>query len=242
VRYYNKFFSGLGKLTNPVRDFDVFLLKLDNYQSNLGKSSRERLQPLRQYLMDKRSEAQKTYVENVKSSPYRQTVREWREYLLNPDPVNPPLENTQKPARRLADELIWETYRLALKEGNAITDDTEAEALHELRKTCKKLRYLMEFFQSLYPAKKIRELIKALKELQDNLGDFNDYHVHIEILKGFKKSCTDENAVKACKKLINSLRKKQHTTRNSFAERFAAFSQQDNQNEFRELFAESLQG
>ena len=100
----------------------------------------------------------------------------------------------------------------------------------------------MEFFQSLYPAKKIKELIKALKELQDNLGDFNDYHVHIGILKGFRKDSSDEEAVKACRKLINTLKNRQHTTRNSFAERFKAFSQQENQNEFRELFGGSFQG
>jgi CHAD domain-containing protein len=228
-------------MTNPVRDLDVFLIKLEDYQDKLRKSSREHLQPLRQYLMDKRAVAQKAYVENVKSSRYRQAVSHWREYLENPDPVKPPLENSQKPVRRLADELIWATYQLALQEGNAITDDTEAEALHELRKTCKKLRYLMEFFQSLYPAKEIKEVINALKELQDNLGDFNDYHVHIGILKEFKKSSTDDNAVKACKKLIDTLNKKQHNTRNSFAERFAAFSLQENQNEFRELFMEHVQ-
>ena len=113
VRQYNKFFSGLGKLTNPVRDLDVFLLKLDNYQDELGKSSQKRLQPLRKYLADKRSAAQKTYVENVKSSRYRQTVKEWREYLERQEPVIPPLDNSQKPVRRLADELIWDTYQLA---------------------------------------------------------------------------------------------------------------------------------
>jgi CHAD domain-containing protein len=242
IRQYNKFFSSLGKLTNPVRDLDVFLLKLGDYQHKLANSKQEQLQPLRQYLMDKRSVAQKEYVETVTSSSYRQTVKEWREYLESPEPVNPPLENTQKSVHRLADELIWNTYQLALEEGNAITEDTEAEALHELRKTCKKLRYLMEFFQSLYPAKKIKELIKALKELQDNLGDFNDYHVHIGILKDFKKSSSNEDAAKAVKKLIKTLKQKQHSTRNSFAERFRTFSLQDNQDEFRGLFTKSFEG
>jgi len=192
--------------------------------------------------MANRAVAQKKFVETVKSSQYRQDLGEWREYLESRDPVNPPLENTEKPVCQLANELVWDTYKLVLAEGNAITDETEAEALHELRKSCKELRYLMEFFESLYPARKIRELIKALKELQDNLGDFNDYHVHIEILEGFKKDTSDQDAIKACKKLINALKKKQHTTRNSFAQRYSAFSSQDNQNEFRELFVESHRG
>ncbi len=66
----------------------------------------------------------------------------------------------------------------ALRQGKALTDDSPASAVHELRITCKKLRYMMEFFKSLYPAAEIDELTGALKELQDNLGDFQDYEVH----------------------------------------------------------------
>ena len=39
-----------------------------------------------------------------------------------------------------------------VKMGRAIDDDSPAEDLHELRKVGKELRYLLEFFASLYPA------------------------------------------------------------------------------------------
>lgn len=239
IAKYNKFFSGLGKLTNPVRDLDVFLLKLESYQCNLKKSARDQLQPLREHLVQSRTAAQKKFVETLKSAEYRQAIKEWREYLEDSEPTQPPLENTGKEVHTLADGLIWNMYQLALEEGNAITDDTEAEALHELRKTCKKLRYLMEFFQSLYPARRIRELIQALKVLQDNLGVFNDLHVHTHILKKFIKHSSDKGANKACKRMIHILQKRQHKTRNHFAERFAAFSSPGNQGEFKDLFVDS---
>ena len=130
-------------------------------------------------------------------------------------------------------------YQLALEEGNAITDDTEAEALHELRKTCKKLRYLMEFFQSLYPANKISELIHALKGLQDNLGEYNDLYVHGGILEIFIKQSSDTDANKACKQMIKLIERRQTKTRRRFAERFASFSSADIQQEFKDLFVES---
>jgi CHAD domain-containing protein len=126
-----------------------------------------------------------------------------------------------------------------LSEGNAITDDSEAEALHELRKTCKKLRYLMEFFQSLYPAREIRELIQALKGLQDNLGDYNDLDVHAKILKKYIKQDTDPDANEACRQVIDILGQRSVKTRNRFAERFAAFASEENQAEFKALFVES---
>lgn len=242
ITRFNKFFSGLGKLTTPVRDLDVFLLKLDSYQGDLKKPAHSQLQPLREHLQLSRVTAQKRFVDTLKAEEYRQTIQEWREFLENTEPTMPPLENTGKKVYVLASQLIWNMYQHALEEGNAITDDTEAEALHELRKTCKKLRYLMEFFQSLYPAREIRELIQALKGLQDNLGVFNDLHVHAHILKKFIKQNSDTAAKKACKQMIRSLEQRQAETRNRFAERFAAFASEDVQSEFKELFVDTKQG
>lgn len=242
IKKYKKFFAGLGKLTNPVRDNDVFLVKLDNYKQKLDKNKQEQLQPLQQYLIDNRSEAQRQFIEEVKSPGYRQALKEWRAFLEDSALLDSPLENTNKPACQLANQLIWGTYQTVLLEGNAITDESPPEALHELRKSCKKLRYLIEFFQSLYPVKRVRELINALKGLQDNLGDYNDYHVHMQILKEFTEQSPNEAAVKACNKMIKALKQKQQKTRNHFAERYAAFSSHDNQNEFRELFVGSLTG
>lgn len=239
IAKYNKFFSGLGKLTTPVRDLDVFQLKLESYQRDLKQAAQDQLQPLRDYLAQSRAEAQKKFVYTLKSPEYRQSIKEWREYLESPEPTKPPLENTDKEIYKLADELIWSMYQLALEEGNAITDDTEAEALHELRKTCKKLRYLMEFFQSLYPASRIRELIQALKGLQDNLGVFNDLHVHRGILKRYIKQSSDAGANKACKQVMNYLKHRQVKTRHRFAQHYAAFSSPDNQAEFKDMFVDS---
>jgi CHAD domain-containing protein len=238
----NKFFSGLGKLTTPVRDLDVFQLKLESYHRDLKQAAHNQLQPLREYLAQSRAVAQKEFVYTLKSPEYRQNIKQWREYLENPDPTTPPLENTSKQICKLADELIWNMYQLAIEEGNAITDDTEAEALHELRKTCKKLRYLIEFFQSLYPAKRIRGLLQALKGLQDNLGVFNDLHVHRSILKKFIKQSSDTDTNKVCKQLIHLLEQRQVKTRQRFAERYAAFSSPDNQGEFKDLFVDSRKG
>ena len=239
IKKYKKFFAGLGQLTNPVRDFDVFLVKLDDYKQNLNKDKQDQLWPLRQYLIDNREQAQKQFVEGVKSEQYRQTLNEWREFLEDHTPVEPALENTNKQVIQLANELVWKTYQTVLQEGDAITDDSPPEAVHELRKTCKKLRYLIEFFQSLYPAQRVKELINVLKGLQDNLGDYNDYHVHMLILEGFNEQSNEEAAVKACNKMIKGLSKKQRKTRSEFADRYAVFSSQDHQNEFRELFVDS---
>ncbi len=52
--------------------------------------------------------------------------------------------------------------------------DLPIEAMHELRKDCKRLRYTAEFFLPLYPAKPARRFIKQLAALQEELGALND--------------------------------------------------------------------
>ncbi|MCK7497847.1 MAG: CHAD domain-containing protein [Comamonadaceae bacterium] len=54
--------------------------------------------------------------------------------------------------------------------------------LHRLRITGKKLRYLVEFFRDLYPAAEIDLLIKAMKGIQDFLGEYQDCTVQQEHL------------------------------------------------------------
>jgi CHAD domain-containing protein len=238
---YKNFFSGLSKLTTPVRDLDVFMIKLDSYQRHLKKSEKDDLRPLHQYLLQARADAQKDFVHWVKSADYHESIRKWREYLENNEPAMPPLENSATPIHKLSNKLIRDLYQLAMEEGNAITDTSEAAALHELRKTCKKLRYIMEFFQSLYPAREILELIEALKVLQDNLGDFNDFHVHSGILSAYTEQSSNVDTVHACNKLIKVLEKKQIKTRSKFAQSYTAFSDINTQNEFKELFADSRQ-
>jgi CHAD domain-containing protein len=41
-----------------------------------------------------------------------------------------------------------------------ITEQSRDEDLHELRKTCKKFRYLIEFFHNYYPDKRIKKVVK----------------------------------------------------------------------------------
>ena len=50
----------------------------------------------------------------------------------------------------------------------------DAERQHRVRKRLKRLRYLAEFVAPLFPARKGRDFIAALKPVQDALGRYND--------------------------------------------------------------------
>lgn len=61
------------------------------------------------------------------------------------------------------------------------------EALHEVRIAAKKLRYAAEFFAGLFPAdtaqKRAKRLAKAVRALQEHLGELHDIAVAPAILK-----------------------------------------------------------
>ena len=244
VRILERFspdFAWLGQVTGPTRDMDVYLLKFDDYRSSLPPEVREDLAPLHDFLVNHQKTEQGALAKQLISARYRKLVRDWRKYLQSPLPKRSTTPNANRPVLDVANERIWKVYRRAIKEGRAIGPETPAEHLHELRKTCKKLRYLMEFFQSLYPPSEIKALIKALKILQDNLGDFQDLEVQASNLRHFSEQMMNEGQVPpqtlmAMGILVNGLSKRQHAAREEFAARFAQFASNEHRREFARLF------
>src|SRR5690606_11301050 len=88
-----------------------------------------------------------------------------------------PGPGAQLPAHDYASGLIRKRYRKICKIAAGITSNTPDADVHALRIQCKKLRYLMEFFATVFPAEPFKKLLKSLKGLQENLGRFNDYSV-----------------------------------------------------------------
>ena len=240
IQKYIDEFSWLGKITGPPRDMDVYLLKYDDYKSRLPKNLQEDLTPLKVLIEHHRTEAYKNLKKILKSSRYKKLIKEWRRFLEVPAGTQV-TEAAHQPMRPISDKSIWKIYRRAIKDGNAIKPETPAEALHDLRKTCKKLRYLLEFNESLYPKLQITQLVKVLKSLQQNLGDFQDFQVQRESLEGFsaeisKAQETSQSTLEAIKLLVDELEEQQNQARKEFADNFAPFSLPESQALFKELF------
>ena len=233
---YRQYFAWLGMITSLTRDLDVYLLNIDAYKASLPESMREDLNPLKDFLQAKQVIAQKELVKKLTSKKYWQTLDKWEDYLKQPA-----TENISLTMKQLGDARIWKVYQQILKEGGGITEQTPAQALHDLRKTCKKLRYLMAFFQSLYPMNKIKVLIKSLKGLQEVLGDFQDYEVQEDALRKFSEEMRCLKSVStatflAMGVLVQKLDEKRCQARNDFAVQFIQFTASSNQAIFKSLF------
>jgi inorganic triphosphatase YgiF len=82
-------------------------------------------------------------------------------------------ERLAAPIVALARQSLNKRWKKTAKHARGLATLT-VEQRHELRKELKKLRYAVEFFCSLYPAKRIDPFLKRLKKLQTVFGDLND--------------------------------------------------------------------
>ena len=82
-------------------------------------------------------------------------------------------ERLAAPITTLARASLNKRWKKTAKHAQGLATLT-VEQRHELRKELKKLRYAVEFFCSLFPAKRIDPFLKRLKKLQTVFGDLND--------------------------------------------------------------------
>jgi CHAD domain-containing protein len=242
VREYKGELVWVQAATGKVRDLDVYLQGFDGYERGLPAQLRPHLGPLRAFLLAHYSEEHEAMVRALDSGRFRRLVTKWRAFLETPVPAQPSEPNAGRPAKAVADASIWRLARRVRREGRAITPDSPPEEMHELRKSCKKLRYLMEFFQSLYPEQESRDLIKQLKALLDNLGGFQDLAVQGRHLVDIARRMRDEGDIAtetllAIGALIGDTCTRQARARAEFADLFTAYDAKDNRERLKARFA-----
>lgn len=94
------------------------------------------------------------------------------------------LAELQRPLSRFAHAMLRHDEKRMKKRGGKMGDDPRAR--HRARIAAKKLRYDTEFFQALYREKQSKPFLKALSQLQEQLGLANDLAVADELLAGLQ--------------------------------------------------------
>jgi CHAD domain-containing protein len=241
---FSRAFAGLQELTGPARDLDVYTSEMPALAGLLPARSRRSLGPLARLLERRRREAHARLVLSLDEPAFARLLAEWRAFLQRPTPHRPVgAPNALRPSALVAAERIGRLARRARREGKAITDASPATDLHELRKTCKKLRYLTEFFQSLLDPDEAAAAIDTLKGLQDTLGRHQDLQVQAEALLGYARELARAGkapppAYLAMGMLIERLRDQQAQARREFAERFAVFSDKSGRRRWKRLLTD----
>lgn len=238
---FNAEFRWLGKATGPARDLDVYLGRMPTYTAWLPPHVRPDLGPLTAHLSARQASAQRTLARALASERCDRLLSEWRAFLETPPSDHPGAPNAGRPVTEVAGERIWKAYRRLFRDGSAIEPETPADALHDLRLRGKKLRYMVTFFRSLYPAARIDALLEPLESLQDILGDFQDFEVQQDTLTRFGRELLAKGSVGAetliaMGRLVAALDARQTEARAAFPDGFAGVSSPDVVAEYRRVF------
>src|SRR6266498_3742944 len=229
-------FKWLGDLTTPTRDLDVYLMGIDAMAAGLVAAAPDELLPSREHLARRRSAEQRRLARGLRSARFSRLASEWRDALGSAAASR----KTKPAAAQLAARRIRRAHRRVLADGGAITAASAPESMHELRKRCKDLRYLLEICGSLYDPGEHWQAVRELKALQDCLGEFQDTEVQRGEIRAFAAQMMDERTAPAATLLAMGevaagLAIRQRQARSEFAGRFRDFASPASQHRIRAM-------
>lgn len=155
----------LFKINSEIRDLDIIYEKLQKYPPNDNRNK----------IIDTLKETRVTKLEYAKNIALALNNTDASKLL---DQIKVTQKELEKRYNKIVANLISkiETYFPIV-----ITDSSTVEELHDLRKACKKLRYMLEILP--IENKKALEMRKTLQKIQDILGIIHDYDFTINYLE-----------------------------------------------------------
>jgi CHAD domain-containing protein len=236
-------FKWLGDLTTPTRDLDVHLLGFSAMAAQVVAASPADLEPFRAFLARRRTREFGRLAAGLRSSRFRALTDHWRKALLEVRDAGRPRKGPT--ADELAVSRTGRMFRRVIAQGAAITPDSAPDLLHNLRKRCKELRYVLEFFAPLHDPVAYRKVVGDLKQLQDCLGEFQDDEVQRHEIGALADAMLAERAAPAATllamgEIAANLAHSQAEARADFAERFTRFAGPAEQQRVRDLLHRPL--
>ena len=226
--HWEPFFKGMGDLTTPVRDLDVYQLDLPTMAGWLTAAGPDDLEPFAAHLRTRRAALREPLVRQLRSAKFRRLLTQWGDELdrLTDDTLASSPETLS--AGQWAERTISRAYRRVVRGGAAITTDSPASDLHALRKRCKELRYAIEVCAPVVAGGPRKHALAHLKKLQAVLGRFQDCQVQGTALRGFAEAMmtdgTPASGLLAMGELIARLEAEQARARRQFDGAFAQFA------------------
>ncbi|MEI7748146.1 MAG: CHAD domain-containing protein [Chlorobiaceae bacterium] len=240
--YYLTLFRNLGKRTNELRDRDVYLLQRATYFHYLPPTLQPSLKIFFDSIAASRKMLHRQFSRYLSSVSYKSFLVQWGAYLDRP----PHRETEQIPkaflsTRSVAVKSIKKAWQKVIRHGRLVSRETTDAELHGLRIDCKKLRYLLEFFASIFPHNTIHTVIRQLKELQENLGDFVDFTVQLRFLHDqLEMMPADKLLAASTGGLMAILFQKQEEARLKFHNTFRSFDREQTSQLFQDLLTSTV--
>ncbi len=182
VKPHIKGLRATGRALGAVRDLDVFIEKLGCYRDTLPASERGGAVLLLDAWAARRAQERTRMLCYLDGPRYAQFVDAFAAFLTAGD------ARSHRPphgylVRHVVPRLIYARLE-AVRSYDALLDGAPVETLHALRIEFKRFRYTLEFFQEVL-GHEVQSVIKAVKVIQDHLGDLNDAEVAGRTLQDF---------------------------------------------------------
>ena len=192
-----------------IRDLDVLVLDLQNYQEALSPDDQEALAQVVAMLDERRSACRARLNQLLDSKRYARFIRRFQRFAKRRAKGARRLKRGETPhqLRHVLPLLLHE--RLArVKAYDTVLPASDDAILHDLRVEYKQLRYALEFFQPIL-GRSAGYFLTQVKEMQEILGRINDIAVfsgyvsrleHLRpeqsaVLKGYVAARNDELVV-----------------------------------------------
>jgi CHAD domain-containing protein len=233
--------SEIGRATNHARDLDVYWLKVRDYAQSTSRSDFE---PFLEFLKSSSAVEYDGLAKFLKSSKYKKIVSDFAKLIK---------AKNSKGARAdeqiivLAIARLKKLYKKLIRDGQNIDINSEDEKLHALRIDCKKMRYLLEFFESILDKERVGEAVRLIKNLQTILGNYQDLSVQQLKIVGFademvKKQDNIQSATLiAIGILVADLLREQKDCKAQFLQAFGEMTKLQNKEVFIKLFTLNTQ-
>ncbi len=160
-----------------VRDMDVQLDHLARYAQGLDDATAAELQPLADTWRRHRDQAREELLTLLDSKAYRRFVDDYLDFTATPGADAAEMDGARSMrVRDTAAGRIWQAYE-QVRAHEAGLPWADVPALHALRIDGKRLRYTLEAFREVLPARQADELLATVTRMQDHLGLLNDADV-----------------------------------------------------------------
>ena len=156
VKQLKRFFS----ISNKIRDYDIILKKLNELQYN--QESKLMLTLMRNKL--------KQISKSIKFAKILSKLKE------------PKIKFSKKSSGKFEKKTLVLIKKFREYVPIVIEDELKVEELHSMRKTIKKIRYILELKEEEHNQESFKDIILQMKQLQKILGEIHDIDIFVSYL------------------------------------------------------------
>lgn len=215
----------LGNLLGRIRDLDVFIRWLEQYEQSAGQDTRPYVRRVIQDRKNARVRERSALLSGLNSSRYHEFAHVFSDFCRDTtDTGHCRRGRVGKLAGRLIKQEMRRVKKAAQRTGKQdLSDSDSLMRLHRLRIQLKRLRYTAESFSNLMPDE-ANSLVKATRDLQDALGTVHDTNMHAQFLKEVRRvQSADVQMCDALDGMIQKLEEEQQAAYAKFRKKYRRF-------------------